>query len=61
MQGKIIDQLNWLKEVREAGVHMPIKAGGGILNSKDAIDFMNADASALEIGCVSILRPWNVQ
>ena len=53
--------LNWLKEVRQAGINMPIKAGGGILNSKDAIDFINVGASALEIGCVSILRPWNVQ
>ncbi|MCK5319859.1 hypothetical protein KAJ61_00535 [Candidatus Parcubacteria bacterium] len=53
--------LNWLKEVRQAGINMPIKAGGGILNSRDAIDFMNADASALEIGCASILRPWRVR
>ncbi len=53
--------LSWLKEVQEAGINMPIKAGGGILNSGDVIDFMNAGASALEIGCVSILRPWRVQ
>ncbi|MEA1963145.1 MAG: hypothetical protein U9M94_02795 [Patescibacteria group bacterium] len=53
--------VNWLKGVRQAGISMPIKAGGGILNSRDARDYINAGASALEIGCVAILRPWNVQ
>ncbi|MFH0892474.1 MAG: hypothetical protein V1867_06880 [Candidatus Falkowbacteria bacterium] len=53
--------VNWLKAVRRAGISMPVKAGGGILNSQDARDYIKAGASALEIGCVAILRPWNVQ
>ena len=53
--------LDWLKNVREKGVSMPIKAGGGILCSKDASDYIDAGATALEIGSVAILRPWNVQ
>jgi len=53
--------LNWLKNVRQAGISIPIKAGGGILDSRDALDYVDAGASALEIGSVAILRPWNVQ
>ncbi len=53
--------LDWLKNVREKGVSMPIKAGGGILCSRDVREYTDADATALEIGSVAILRPWNVQ
>ena len=53
--------INWLKQVRAGGIKMPIKAGGGILNEKDAFDYVRAGASALEIGSVNLLAPWNVQ
>ncbi|MCK5211283.1 hypothetical protein KAJ89_01140 [Candidatus Parcubacteria bacterium] len=53
--------LDWLKNVREKGVSMPIKAGGGILCSRDVRDYIDAGATAIEFGSVSILRPWNVQ
>ena len=51
---------NWVKEVRAAGVRMPIKAGGGVLGPMDAIDFLRAGASAVELGAISILAPYNV-
>jgi dihydroorotate dehydrogenase len=53
--------LDWLKSVRSAGVLMPIKAGGGILSREDVREYVLAGASALEIGSVAPLRPWNLQ
>ncbi len=53
--------LGWLKKVRKDRVSMPIKVGGGIMNTRDIMDFARAGASAFEIGSVSILRPWRVQ
>ncbi|MBU1291998.1 hypothetical protein KKH07_00705 [Patescibacteria group bacterium] len=53
--------LNWLRKVRWAGVKMPIKVGGGILSSDNArVMFLNG-ANAIELGVVSILRPWRVK
>lgn len=53
--------LEWLRNVRQSGITMPIKVGGGILSEKDAEDYVYEGASALELGCVSILRPLRVK
>ncbi len=53
--------IEWLKTVRDAGITMPIKAGGGILARRDVREYMEAGASAFEIGSIAILRPWNVR
>ncbi len=45
---------------RAAGITKPILAGGGILSRDDACLVISAGASAIELGCVSILRPWRV-
>ena len=38
----------------------PIVGGGGILSVRDAFDMLDAGANAIELGSVSILRPWRV-
>ena len=53
--------IDWLRQVRDAGVTMQIKAGGGILSSGDALQMLRSGADAIEIGCVTILRPWRVK
>lgn len=53
--------LDWVRQVRDAGISLPIKAGGGILKSKDVADLYRAGANAIEIGSVAILRPWRVR
>lgn len=52
--------LDWLKNVRAAGITMPIKVGGGILSAADAREVFRHGADAIEIGSVAILRPWRV-
>jgi dihydroorotate dehydrogenase (NAD+) catalytic subunit len=53
--------IDWLKMVRDAGITMPIKGGGGILSLEDAKEVIGAGANAIEIGAVTILRPWRVE
>lgn len=50
----------WLTDMRKKGISMPIKAGGGILSPQDARDFLMAGANAVEIGCISTLRPYRI-
>jgi dihydroorotate dehydrogenase len=51
----------WIKDVRLLGLKKPIIAGGGILEARDAGTMMGVGADAIELGSVSILRPWRVQ
>jgi len=51
---------DWIRAARASGLHKPIVGGGGILSSGDADRLIDAGASAIELGSVSILRPWRV-
>ena len=51
----------WITRARYYGITKPIIGGGGILSCKDADILLDAGASAIELGSVSILRPWRVQ
>lgn len=51
----------WISKARREGIIMPIKACGGILSKNDVMKIMFAGASAIELGCISILRPWRMQ
>ncbi len=50
----------WIRNVRSSGVSKPIVGGGGILSPSDALALLHAGADAVELGSVSILRPWRV-
>ncbi len=52
--------IEWIREVRSLGVKIPIIGGGGILSEQDAMRVLDAGASAVFLGCVSMLRPWRV-
>jgi dihydroorotate dehydrogenase len=51
----------WIRRARSAGVVKPIVGGGGILSQDDAAAMLDAGADAVELGAVSILRPWRVR
>jgi dihydroorotate dehydrogenase (NAD+) catalytic subunit len=51
----------WIELARHAGIKKAIVAGGGILSKADAGQMLDAGASAIELGSVSILRPWRVR
>lgn len=52
---------DWVSEARKFGMYKPIVAGGGILSKNDAETLIRAGADAVEIGSVSMLRPWRVK
>lgn len=51
----------WIRTARARGFKKPIVGCGGILSSDDARRIFDAGASAIQLGSVSILRPWRVQ
>jgi dihydroorotate dehydrogenase len=51
---------DWIRAARASGLRKPIVGGGGVLSSGDADRLIDAGASAIELGSVSILRPWRV-
>ncbi len=51
---------DWIREARAAGFRKPIVGGGGILCRDDAENLLDSGASGVELGSVSILRPWRV-
>jgi dihydroorotate dehydrogenase len=53
--------VDWIKAARAAGFKKPIVACGGILHMQDVRWLKDVGASAIELGSVSILRPWRVQ
>jgi dihydroorotate dehydrogenase len=53
--------IDWIRAARKAGMGKPIVGGGGILSSEDADSVLDAGANAIELGSVSILRPWRVK
>ncbi len=52
--------IEWVQAVRRAGLAKNVVGGGGILSVRDASDMILAGADAIELGSVSILRPWRV-
>jgi dihydroorotate dehydrogenase (NAD+) catalytic subunit len=52
---------DWISRARYYGITKPIIGGGGILSEHDADVLLDAGANAVELGAVSILRPWRVQ
>lgn len=53
--------VDWIAEARRVGLRKPVVGGGGILSEGDADRVLDAGASAVELGSVSILRPWRVR
>lgn len=54
--------LEWLEKASWVmSSSMPIMAGGGILSRADVRAVMDAGAKYVELGSVSILRPWRVR
>lgn len=51
----------WVFEARKAGLSKPIIGGGGILGYGDAERLLDVGADGVELGSVSILRPWRVR
>lgn len=51
----------WVQSARTWGLTKPIIAGGGILSKADAHHLFECGASAIELGSISILRPWRVR
>jgi dihydroorotate dehydrogenase (NAD+) catalytic subunit len=50
----------WIADAVRAGMTKPIVGGGGILSKRDAHRLLDVGAAAVELGSVSILRPWRV-
>lgn len=51
----------WVKMARRAGYDRPIVGGGGILGPRDTETMFEWGADAVELGSISILRPWRVR
>ena len=51
----------WIREARFIGMVKPILGGGGVLDVSDAERLLDVGATSVELGSVSILRPWRVQ
>lgn len=51
----------WIRLARKAGIRSKIVGGGGILSLTDAFDIIHAGANAIELGSISMLRPWRVR
>jgi len=52
---------DWLRTARAMGLRKPAVGGGGILSVEDAGSVLDAGATAVELGAVSVLRPWRVR
>ncbi len=52
---------DWIILARQRGITKPIVGGGGVLSKRDADTLLNSGANAIELGSVSILRPWRVR
>lgn len=51
----------WIRRARDVGLTKPIVGCGGILSTQDADQLIDVGADGIELGSVSILRPWRVQ
>jgi len=50
----------WIQTCNDLGIMKPIVGCGGVLSKKDADRLIDSGADAIELGSVSILRPWRV-
>lgn len=53
--------VDWISGLRLRGFKKPIVGCGGVLSCRDADALIDAGANAVELGSVSILRPWRVR
>ncbi|MCK5061129.1 hypothetical protein KAR28_01105 [Candidatus Parcubacteria bacterium] len=53
--------LEWLRMMRTNGVKIPLKISGGIMNARCVVRLKKFGADAVEIGTVSVLRPFRVE
>ena len=53
--------LAWIKKARALGLKKPIIGCGGIFSDTDARIMFDAGADAIQLGSVSMVRPWRVQ
>jgi len=53
--------VEWMKLFSRQGVGKPIIAGGGILRAKDVDALVEAGATAISPGSITMLRPWNMK
>lgn len=53
--------IDYLSSLRAGGWKKPIIAGGGILSTRDIDNAFHHGANAIELGSVSLLKPWRVQ
>lgn len=54
--------IDWVRHVKLlTNIKVPIIAGGGILNFRDAARLVEAGADGIFIGSMAMLRPWRVQ
>ncbi len=51
----------WIRCARKCGLSKRIIGGGGILSLSDAFALVHAGANAIELGSISMLRPWRVR
>ncbi|MDP3778667.1 MAG: hypothetical protein Q8R30_01295 [bacterium] len=53
--------VEWIQNVRKKGFYKPIVGCGGIMSWQNACVMLNAGANAVQLGSVSIVRPWRVK
>ena len=53
--------LEWLRAVRQLGIHKPIIAGGGLLSANDAHLAFDAGSDAISPGSIAMLAPTQVR
>ncbi|MFZ4632116.1 MAG: hypothetical protein ACOYL8_02830 [Patescibacteria group bacterium] len=53
--------LRRIKQIRSAGIQLPIKGGGGIMRAHDVNRMKLAGANAIEFATVAMLRPWRIK
>jgi dihydroorotate dehydrogenase len=51
---------DWVYAARGSGFKKAIVAGGGVLSKADADSLLDVGADAIELGSISMLRPWRV-
>lgn len=52
---------SWVYNAKQAGIKIPINAGGGILKPQDIHDLKEAGADSIFLGSVAFLRPWRIK
>ncbi len=53
--------VDWITSARKSGFYKPIVGCGGIIHISNALMMFKAGANAVQLGSVSIVRPWRVK